>query len=284
MRRWPLALALSSCFQPTNQEIVPFLLSSINYSANYENISFSEPSPLPCTFLPSQIYSLPHAGGPGSVWIPKELSCGGESDLLVILHGLNLHQHSSITLAGKHSLEKVAEDLITENKIFPLVLVEMTDKSGRLYLDDFHPANYLNVVQTFLQQKSIAVNQLGVMGFSGAHCQEEQGIHIFLQELRPSFIGMIDGTCQINYGQSVIDKSKLYSPTIALYTRLIFRGDQLSAQSILENKEQRFSCSFHRCSKHTEEPRFVYWLQNVGHEQILEPAFKHMLLTYFGKK
>lgn len=108
------------------------------------------------------------------------------------------------------------------------------------------------------------------------------------KKIKPSYIGLIDGTCRINYAREVVKALEDSEAAIALYSQARFKGDLSSYKFLQGNDRSKIRCNspFYYCRKNNDEPFFVYLAPDkstkVDHEKIVSVAFRNFVGKFFA--
>ncbi|NOY90720.1 MAG: hypothetical protein GXP55_05870 [Deltaproteobacteria bacterium] len=120
----------------------------------------------------------------GALWVPREAACGGDFDLLVMLHGINPSSATHSSLGGGRNLQQLARALLDEGRITPLILAEPVHfqaSSSRLYGAEYDPVEHLSRITSELEARGIRLSSISFSGHSGAGCNRDNGLYKVLE-------------------------------------------------------------------------------------------------------
>ena len=115
----------------------------------------------------------------GALWIPGEARCGGEFDLVVMLHGSNGAHLEAGSLGGGRRVEYLVRSLIDGDLIEPIILAEPVHfeaRSSVLYGESFDFEAHLQRLRPHLEAHEINLGSISYVGHSGAGCSPLSGL------------------------------------------------------------------------------------------------------------
>jgi len=235
---------------------------------------------------------LEHGDG-GGVFIPRELACGGNAHVIVMLHGNNGNKVPRVSLGGGRHLEEIARRLLDEGKILPVVLAEPVHFRvcwTGLYNDSFDFPGYRRKLERLLAERRIRVRSYSVTGHSGAGCCG--GVYRAARAFAPlRFLGLID-TC---YGSDDFfqDPHELFDGrgTIVLNASRgepFYTGYRRFEEAFLGRAPLAVGCNtlvYRRCMRSALRPYYSFTTIRTDpryHEEIPYDFFRTMLLRFFA--
>jgi len=209
----------------------------------------------------------------GALWIPKEASCGGSFDLLVMLHGINPSSSTASSLGGGRNLEELARAFLDQGRIEPVILAEPVHFQGsstQLYGSEYDPVEHLRRITAELDARGITLSSISFSGHSGAGCDQNNGLYKVLEtrdalvpRFAPSFrlIGFVD----VCYGGAYHSEIPLTTAgDLTLVNMLATMGTEAQAdtlESALLETPTPFACdarSWRSCMRHPSKPWCSY--------------------------
>jgi hypothetical protein len=237
---------------------------------------------------------IAHGDG-GGVWIPRELWCGGNAPVIIMLHGNNSDHVQHVSLGGGRELGKLARRMISSGKSRPVVLAEPVhfQRCGTgLYGKDYDFPSYRIKLEAVLAVHGIRVKSYSVVGHSGAGCCG--GVHRAADAFGPlKVFGVVD-TC---YGDP--DYAGDINQRFADSRTVVFsasRGNTVYAnflrfeRLLLGKKRTEVKCDAKRyraCVRSKAHPHFYSFRtarrDRRYHSEIPVDAYRTILARFFGR-